>query len=58
MSNTIALGVGSLLPLDARKRLVEATKIADPQQRNRAIEEAIRRARLQYPQFFQEEKQP
>jgi predicted nuclease of restriction endonuclease-like RecB superfamily len=52
-----AAGVSSLLPPDVRKRLVEAGQITDPKERNRAIEEAIRRARVSYPQFFKEEQE-
>lgn len=57
MNQPITTGVGVTLPADARKWLVEAAQITDPDERIRAVEEAIRRAKLRYPTFFQQEQQ-
>lgn len=57
MSNAITTGVAQLLPAEVRQRLIDASAIEDPQEKNRAVEEAIRRARLMYPKYFKEEQE-
>lgn len=52
------LPMAEVFPADVRRWLLEASRIEDPQQRIRAVEEAIRRARLQCPQYFKEEQEP
>lgn len=44
--------VSNHLPKDVRDALVAASKIRDPKEKQAAVQEAIERAQIKYPQFF------
>lgn len=47
--------VSKLLPYGARSLLVEAAKIERPQERRRAIDDAIRTVRFRYSHYFRDD---
>lgn len=44
--------VSTHLPKDAREALVAASKIRDPKEKQKAVQDAIERTQVKYPQFF------
>ncbi|WP_179283308.1 hypothetical protein [Bordetella genomosp. 9] len=44
--------ISTMLPAEVRLSLAAAAKLVDPFQRAKAIDRAIARARLLYPQYF------
>lgn len=57
MTNTKKPRVDGLLPAEVRKWLMNAYATKDPRHRLRAIEDAMIRARRQYPEYFNPEEE-
>lgn len=58
MTLPVSSGLHQLLPQDVRTELARAAQMGDERMRQIAIDEAIRRARIRYPERFQPEDEP